>query len=89
MVESAEVDEIFDKPMHPYTQALLKAVPVPDPERKVGKVVLTGAVPSARHPPSGCRFHTRCPFAKEICKEKEPPLIKLSDKHYISCHMYS
>ncbi len=89
VVESCGVDEIFEKPLHPYTQALLEAVPVPDPERKMGEVVLKGDVPSAQNPPSGCRFHPRCPYAKRVCKEKEPQLINAGGEHFVSCHKFS
>jgi oligopeptide/dipeptide ABC transporter ATP-binding protein len=89
VVESCGVDEIFEKPLHPYTQALLEAVPVPDPERKMGEVVLRGDVPSAQNPPSGCRFHPRCPYAERVCKEKEPQLINAGGEHFVSCHKFS
>lgn len=89
VVESCGVDEIFEKPLHPYTQALLEVVPVPDPERKMGEVVLKGAVPSAQNPPSGCRFHPRCPYAKRVCKEKEPQLVNAGGEHFVSCHKFS
>jgi len=89
VVESCEVDGLFENPLHPYTQALLEAVPVPDPERKIGQVILPEGVPSARRPPSGCSFHPRCRFAREVCKEKEPSPIYLGNEHLVSCHMYS
>lgn len=88
LVESCGVDEIFETPLHPYTQALLEVVPVPDPERKMGEVVLKGAVPSAQNPPSGCRFHPRCPYAKRVCKEEEPQLINADGEHFVSCHKF-
>ncbi len=89
VVESCGVDGLFENPLHPYTQALLEAVPVPDPEQKIGEVILPEGVPTARKPPSGCRFHPRCRFANEVCKGKEPSLIYLGNEHFVSCHMYS
>ncbi|MGQ9550847.1 MAG: ABC transporter ATP-binding protein [Candidatus Bathycorpusculaceae bacterium] len=88
VVESCSVDELFQKPLHPYTQALLKAIPVPDPEQKIIEAVLTEEVPSAQNPPSGCRFHPRCSSASETCRVKEPSLIYLGDEHFVSCHLY-
>jgi oligopeptide/dipeptide ABC transporter ATP-binding protein len=88
VVENCGVDELFENPLHPYTQVLLEAVPVPNPEQKIREVVLPGEVPSARKPPSGCRFHPRCRFAKEVCKKEEPSLIYLGGEHFVSCHMY-
>jgi len=88
VVENCGVDEIFEKPLHPYTQALFEAIPVPDPEQKIGEVVLKGVVPSAQNPPSGCRFHPRCRFSKEICRKKEPLLINVGGEHFVSCHKF-
>ncbi len=86
LVELAETEELFEHPAHPYTEALLSAVPIPDPEIKKQRIILEGDVPSPVNPPSGCRFHTRCRYAKPICKEKEPELRDLGGGHYVACH---
>jgi len=85
IVEMGNKEEIFSNPMHPYTQALLLAIPVPDPERKRKDVELKGEVPSAINVPSGCRFHTRCPKAEKTCAEKEPEMIPVSPSHFVAC----
>ncbi|MCM3090437.1 MULTISPECIES: ABC transporter ATP-binding protein [unclassified Cytobacillus] len=87
VVEIAEKKDLFDSPLHPYTKALLSSIPVPDPTLKRDRVILKGDVPSPIDPPGGCRFHTRCPFAAEICKREEPALRELSDNHFASCHI--
>ena len=87
IVEMGEKEEIFSNPLHPYTQALLSAIPVPNPERKRKTIELKGEVPSAIKIPTGCRFHPRCPFAEKICKEKEPELIAATSGHLVSCHL--
>jgi oligopeptide transport system ATP-binding protein len=86
MVEIAKGDDLYDAPRHPYTKALLSAVPIPDPDAVIERIVLEGDVPSPVHPPSGCRFHTRCPFAKEICRVEEPLLRKMGLGHEAACH---
>lgn len=88
IMELAERDEIYENPQHPYTQALLSAVPVPDPEaaRQRTRVVLKGDVPSPIKPPSGCRFHTRCPIAKDYCAIIEPAWREVSKEHWVYCH---
>ncbi|MCC3649408.1 MULTISPECIES: ABC transporter ATP-binding protein [Bacillaceae] len=86
VVEIAEKKEMFDSPLHPYTKALLSSIPVPDPTLKRDRVILKGDVPSPIDPPEGCRFHTRCPFAAEKCKQEEPPLRELVNNHFVSCH---
>jgi oligopeptide/dipeptide ABC transporter ATP-binding protein len=88
IVEMGDKQEIFSNPMHPYTQALLFAIPVPDPERKRKGVELKGEVPSAINVPSGCRFRTRCPKAQKTCPEEEPEMIAVSPNHFVSCHQY-
>ncbi|PWW25472.1 peptide/nickel transport system ATP-binding protein/oligopeptide transport system ATP-binding protein [Cytobacillus oceanisediminis] len=87
VVEIAEKKELFDSPLHPYTQALLSSIPVPDPTLKRDRVILKGDVPSPIDPPGGCRFHTRCPFAVEKCKQEEPSLRELVKNHFVSCHI--
>jgi peptide/nickel transport system ATP-binding protein len=88
IVEVGDKQEIFSNPMHPYTQALLFAIPVPDPERKRKGVELKGEVPSAINVPSGCRFRTRCPKVEKACSEEEPEMIAVSPSHFVSCHQY-
>ena len=86
IVEFAPKSEIFTNPRHPYTRALISAIPVPDPEYKMDRIVLRGDVPSAVNPPSGCRFHPRCIYAKPICSEKEPSLMEAKSGHHNACH---
>ena len=85
IVEIADTDELFDNPKHPYTQALIEAVPIPDPKVKNIKVKLKGEVPSPVNPPMGCRFNPRCPRAK-VCMEKKPPLVEVTKNHYVACY---
>ncbi|MGY4707383.1 ABC transporter ATP-binding protein [Candidatus Bipolaricaulota sp. J31] len=86
IVELAETEELFTHPMHPYTEALLSAVPVPDPDYKKERIILQGDVPSPINPPSGCYFHPRCPYAKEICANEAPQFIDMGAEHYVACH---
>lgn len=86
VVEIADKKDLFDSPLHPYTQALLSSIPVPDPTLERDRVILKGDVPSPINPPDGCRFHTRCPFATEECRTKEPALREIAKNHYASCH---
>lgn len=86
IVEYASKEAIFRNPKHPYTKALLSAVPVPDPTLKREKIVLQGDVPSPVKPPSGCHFHTRCPFAEDICRKDSPPLREISPGQLAACH---
>lgn len=90
VVELAGRDELYDKPMHPYTQALLSAVPIPDPEieGKRQRLILQGDVPSPANPPKGCHFCTRCPRVMDMCREKEPPFKDYGDGHYVACFLY-
>ena len=85
VVEIVERDELFRNPQHPYTRALLSAIPVPDPNAKRERIILQGDVPSPLNPPPGCSFHTRCPEAIDICSKTEPRLTDLGDKHFCSC----
>ena len=88
LVELADADEIYDHPLHPYTQALISAVPVPDPKtaRANKRIVLTGDIPSPLNAPSGCPFRTRCPFAMDKCAESMPDFVKTKPGHYVACH---
>lgn len=87
MVETATRDELFRHPLHPYTKALLSAVPVPIPKLKRERIVLQGDIPSPANPPSGCKFHTRCPFAVEVCKSQIPVFRDAGGGHYVACHL--
>lgn len=86
LMEVADTQELFNHPLHPYTQALLSAIPIPDPDIKKERIILQGDIPSPINPPSGCPFRTRCMYAKPICAEKEPPLIDVGGGHYVACH---
>ena len=88
IIELASRKELLSHPLHPYTEALLEAIPVPDPHQKRNKISLSGEVPSPVSPPPGCRFHTRCPKVMEICREEMPELIPLESEHFVSCHLY-
>lgn len=87
LVETASRDELFRNPLHPYTKALLSAVPVPIPKLKRERIVLSGDMPSPANPPSGCKFHTRCPFAVARCKEEAPEFRNMGDDHFVACHL--
>lgn len=89
LVEIGDVDKLYSSPLHPYTQALLSAIPIPDPDKKRNRIVLKGEVPSPINPPKGCRFHTRCSKCKDVCREKVPQLIQLENGHSEACHLYS
>lgn len=86
IVEVAETEILFARPRHPYTYALLSGIPVPDAEHKPRRIVLGGDVPSPLNPPPGCRFHTRCPFVIDLCREVEPPLEEVENGHRAACH---
>ncbi len=89
MVEIGKKDQIFDNPMHPYTQALLSAVPMPDPSYKMNRIILQGDIPSPANPPSGCKFHTRCNKCMDICSKVAPKLKEYEPGHKVACHLYN
>jgi oligopeptide/dipeptide ABC transporter ATP-binding protein len=86
IVELAPSKKLYEKPLHPYSQALLSASPMPDPKRKHKRIILKGDVPSPIDPPSGCRFHTRCIYVRELCSRKEPALRDIESRHFAACH---
>jgi len=87
MAEMAPRDELFRNPLHPYTQALLSAIPIPDPTLKRERIVLQGDIPSPANPPFGCKFHTRCPMAEEVCKVQVPEYREVASHHFVACHL--
>jgi peptide/nickel transport system ATP-binding protein/oligopeptide transport system ATP-binding protein len=87
IVELADKRTLFRQPLHPYTEALLSAAPIPDPARKRRRVVLQGDVPSPANPPPGCRFHTRCPYAVARCRSEDPPLREVAPGQHVACHL--
>ncbi len=86
MVELADVNELFEHPLHPYTESLLSAIPKPDPEIKMKRIILQGDVASPANPPSGCYFHPRCRFATAVCKQEAPVWQELAPRHFVACH---
>ena len=89
MVELAPTEKLYAKPLHPYTQALFSAIPVPDPDFKMDRVILEGSIPSPANPPAGCKFHTRCSKCMEVCKHFAPELRELEGEHFCACHLYN
>ena len=87
IVELGPVKKLYSAPLHPYTEALLSAVPVPDPNVKKSRIILKGDVPSPVHPPPGCRFHPRCPYRFEPCGSSEPEFKRVSGQHFVACHL--
>jgi oligopeptide transport system ATP-binding protein len=87
IVELSATLNLYDNPQHPYTEALLSAVPIPDPTLKKQRIVLEGDVPSPFKPPTGCRFHPRCKYSKSVCSQEEPELIDIGNEHYVACHL--
>ena len=88
LVEYGATEDIFKNPLHPYTKALFSAIPVPDPDAKMDRIVLEGAIPSPANPPSGCKFHTRCANCMAKCKETAPQQKEIEPGHYVVCHLY-
>jgi peptide/nickel transport system ATP-binding protein len=88
IMESAKTSDLFKKPLHPYTQALLQAVPVPNPRQRSEKKMPVGEIPSPLNPPTGCRFHPRCPFVFDRCSKEIPELLENGTGHHVSCHLY-
>ena len=88
MVEYASKEQIFANPLHPYTEALFSAIPVPDPDYKMNRVILQGSIPSPANPPSGCKFHTRCAKCMGICSEAAPETKEVEPGHFVACHLY-
>jgi oligopeptide/dipeptide ABC transporter ATP-binding protein len=86
VVELAPTEVVFSHPRHPYTHALLSGIPVPEMRSARRRIVLSGDVPSPADPPAACRFHTRCPFALEVCREVMPPMEEAADGHWVACH---
>ena len=89
MVEYAETEKIFSNPLNPYTQALFSAIPIPDPDAKIDRIILKGSIPSPANPPKGCKFHTRCEKCMEVCKYAAPEWLEVEPEHFCACHLYN
>ena len=89
MMEKGPTEDIIKKPAHPYTQALITSVPVPNPKVKRPVIKIKGRVPSGLDIPTGCRFHPRCPYAEDICRKEEPETIQIDKNHEVACHLLS
>jgi peptide/nickel transport system ATP-binding protein len=88
LVEYADKEAVFTNPLHPYTKALFSAIPIPDPDIKMNRIILEGNIPSPANPPKGCKFHTRCSSCMEICKTVAPETVMVEKGHYVVCHLY-
>ena len=88
MVEYAETEKIYTKPLNPYTQALFSAIPIPDPDAQLHRIILQGSIPSPANPPAGCKFHTRCAHCQEVCKHAPPEWLEVEPGHFCACHLY-
>jgi peptide/nickel transport system ATP-binding protein len=88
MMEFGKKEDIFSNPLHPYTKALFSAIPIPDPNYKMKRIVLEGSIPSPANPPAGCKFHTRCAQCMEICKTVAPEQKEIEKDHFVVCHLY-
>lgn len=89
MVEYAETEKIFSNPLNPYTKALFSAIPIPDPDAKINRIILKGSIPSPANPPKGCKFHTRCDSCMEVCKYASPEWLEVGEGHFCACHLYN
>ncbi|MCQ2519416.1 MAG: ABC transporter ATP-binding protein [Lachnospiraceae bacterium] len=89
MVEYSDTEKLFDKPLHPYTKALFSAIPIPDPEVKMERIILEGSIPSPANPPSGCKFHTRCKDCMGLCSKVAPEYREVEPGHFVACHLYN
>ena len=88
MVEYAPTEKIFANPLNPYTKALFSAIPIPDPDAKIHRIILKGSIPSPANPPAGCKFHTRCDQCMEVCKYAVPEWLEVEPEHFCACHLY-
>ena len=88
MVEYAPTEKIYSNPVNPYTQALFSAIPIPDPDARINRIILKGSIPSPANPPSGCKFHTRCAHCMEVCKYAVPEWLEVEPEHFCACHLY-
>ena len=89
LVETGDKAKIFANPMHPYTKALLSAVPMPDPDMKMNRIILKGDIPSPANPPSGCKFRTRCQYCMDVCEKEVPQFKEYEPGHMVACHLYA
>ena len=89
MVEYAETEKIFANPLNPYTKALFSAIPIPDPDAKINRIILKGSIPSPANPPHGCKFHTRCENCMEVCRYAAPEWREVEPGHFCACHLYN
>ena len=89
LVEYADTEKVFANPLHPYTKALFSAIPVPDPDYQMERVILEGSIPSPANPPAGCKFHTRCKECMEVCKHVVPDWLEVEPEHFCACHLYN
>lgn len=88
LVEYGKTEDIFRNPLHPYTKALLSAVPIPNPDVRMNRIILEGSIPSPADPPKGCKFHTRCGHCMDICKKEVPMMKEVEKDHFVACHLY-
>ena len=89
LVEYGDKNDIFKNPLHPYTKALFSAIPMPDPKAKMDRIVLEGTIPSPANPPAGCKFHTRCKYCTEKCKNEVPVQKEVEPGHFVVCHLFN